>query len=109
VLRLPTKCHAILKQLLQLLREAQKSEPVLTPLLGGLLTYLQATRAPRLAHAPPSLFQALLQGMKKGSFLSAADLAFSSSAHTVPFNGSTQLSAGAVTQFLNNACPGAFI
>ena len=62
VLRLPAKSHAILKQLLGLLREAQKSEPILIPLLGALLTYLQATRAPRLAHAPPSLFQAVLQG-----------------------------------------------
>ncbi len=66
-LRLPAQCHVILRQLLELLRKGQKTEAVRIPLLGALLAYLQATRAPRLAHAPPSLFQTLLQGKRRSA------------------------------------------
>jgi hypothetical protein len=65
-LRLPAQCHSILRQLLGLLRDGQRAEGVRQPLLGALLAYLQATRAPRLPHAPPSLLQAIYYGVCVG-------------------------------------------
>ena len=61
--------HALLKQLLLLLRLGSKRDAVRAPLLDALLFYLQACRGPRIAHASADLFQAALSG---GSFSTAA-------------------------------------
>ena len=54
--------HALLKQLLRLLRMGNKREAVRGPLLDALLSYLQACRGPRIAHASADLFQAAISG-----------------------------------------------
>ena len=54
--------HALLKQLLLLLRLGSKREAVRGPLLDALLSYLQACRGPRIAHASVDLFQAAMSG-----------------------------------------------
>ncbi|CAK0757624.1 hypothetical protein CVIRNUC_002556 [Coccomyxa viridis] len=54
--------HALLKQLLLLLRLGSKREAVRGPLLDALLAYLQACRGPRIAHASADLFQAAISG-----------------------------------------------
>ena len=54
--------HALLRQLLLLLRLGSKREAVRGPLLDALLSYLQACRGPRIAHASADLFQAAIAG-----------------------------------------------
>ena len=54
--------HGLLKQLLLLLRLGSKRDAVRAPLLDALLSYLQACRGPRIAHASADLFQAALSG-----------------------------------------------
>ena len=54
--------HALLKQLLLLLRLGSRREAVRGPLLDALLAYLQACRSPRIAHASADLFQAAISG-----------------------------------------------
>ena len=54
--------HALLKQLLLLLRLGSKREAVRGPLLDALLAYLQACRGPRIVHASADLFQAAISG-----------------------------------------------
>ena len=58
------RSHALLKQLLALLRLGAKREAIRAPLLNTLLAYLQACRGPRIAHASADLFQAALSGMQ---------------------------------------------
>ena len=58
--------HALLRQLLLLLRLGSKREAVRSPLLDALLSYLQACRGPRIAHASADLFQAAISGHSPG-------------------------------------------
>lgn len=58
------RSHALLKQLLALLRLGAKREAIRAPLLNALLAYLQACRGPRIAHASADLFQVALSGMQ---------------------------------------------
>ena len=57
--------HALLRQLLLLLRLGSKREAVRAPLLDALLSYLQACRGPRIAHASADLFQAAISGSSR--------------------------------------------
>eukprot|EP00887_Chlorella_sp_A99_P002898 scaffold6.g2898.t1 len=60
---LPARCHALLRALLAALWGGRRLEAVRLPLYSALSSYLAMCRGPALLRAPPSVVEALLQGL----------------------------------------------
>eukprot|EP00798_Chlamydomonas_sp_ICE-L_P006432 gene6432-3061_t len=60
--RVPPRCHALLRLLLDLMQRARRLQPVRVQLYAALLQYLQFCRGSKLSSCAPVVLEAMLEG-----------------------------------------------